>query len=357
MTDEPELPTPTTGMSYRPKLKDLLGFVVGIALFVLVLRWLAPDWGALRASATFDWRYAALGLLGTTLASFVTAARWRLLAEVMGGTKLPFSTYFHSLVWTRVLGQLPLLPTVAVDLVGRGWALRSAGSKRGLGHAATQVVLERMFDGMLPIVLLVWALAVRREWLPFAPGVSLGLFCAGFLLVAIPLLRPGVRVALRVYLWLKLRVSRRRLEQIEADAEAELAETPAVDARLATRVALLSLARYATVVLQFWGIAGAIGLTIAWDDMTAATSLAQLAGLLSVTPGGLGILEAGWAGGLGWVGLDSEPISLFVLAQRLGIISFFVLLTLASRPIYVRAKRQLEAHREDELRDHVESPA
>jgi uncharacterized protein (TIRG00374 family) len=333
MSDSPAvLPT-------RVRPRDLIGFAIGVALFVLVLRWLAPNWAALRASVSFDWRFAALGLLGTTLASFVTAARWRLLAEVMGGTRLSFTTYFHALVLTRVIGQF--LPMVAVDLLGRGLALQSAGSKRGLGHAATQVVLERLFDSVLPIVALLWAFAVSRAWLPWSPALSLALFCLGFLLLAIPCLRPGVHVALRLYLWLRVRVPRFRRQQIEADADAELAATPAVDAKLASKVALLSLARYATVILQFWGIARAVGIPIDWQQMTFATSVEQLAGWFSFTPGGLGILEAGWAGGLGFLGFETEPISLFVLAQRLGVIVFFTLLTIVSWPLATREKRKL----------------
>lgn len=343
MTPEPDPPSiPAARLPTRLRAKDLAGFAVGLVLFALVLRWLAPDWAELRAAARFDWRWALFGLLGTTLASFTTAARWRLLAEAMGGTKLPFVTYFHALVMTRVLGQF--LPTMAVDLVGRGMALRSAGSKRGLGHAATQVVLERMFDAVLPVVVLAWALSVRADLLPAEVplAASLAGFAGVFMLVAIPLLRPSVGVALRVYLWLKLRLPGARRKAVEAEAEAELAETPAVDAKLATQVAALSLARYATVVIQFWGIAGAIGLSISWSDMTAAASVAQLAGLLSLTPGGLGILEAGWAGALGWIGLGSAAIGLWVLGQRLGILGFFGLLTALSYPLAAQHKRARE---------------
>ncbi|HVI02230.1 MAG TPA: lysylphosphatidylglycerol synthase transmembrane domain-containing protein [Enhygromyxa sp.] len=326
----------------RVKPKDVLKLVVGVVLFVLVLRYLAPNWDALRASVRFDWRYAALGLLGTTIASFVTAARWKLLAEVMGGTKLAFSSYFYALVFTRVVGQV--LPTVLVDLIGRGAALQSAGSKRSLGHAAMQLVLERIFDGVLPMLMVLWAVVVSRGWLPMSPIASLALLCAGFLLLAIPLLRPSVHVALRVYLWLRLRIPWRRSAQIEARAEAELAETPAVDAKLATKVALLSLARYATVMLQCWGIAGAVGLLIPWDDMTAAASISQLASLVGITPGGLGIVEAGWAGGLAWVGItDPEQVSLCVLAQRFGFIAFFSILTIASYPFAAHEKRKRHA--------------
>lgn len=322
--------------------KDLLKLVLGVALFVVVLRYLAPNWDSLRASVIFDWRYAALGLLGSTIASFVTAARWKLLAEVMGGTKLAFSNYFFALVYTRVVGQF--LPTVLVDLVGRGMALQSAGSKRSLGHAAMQLVLERMFDGVLPAVMVLWWIAVSRSWLPVSPVASLGLFWGVFLLLAIPLLRPSVHISLRVYLWLRVRIPWRRSAQIEARAEAELAETPAVDAKLATKIAVLSLARYATVMLQCWGIAGAVGLLLPWDQLTAAASITQLAGFIGITPGGLGLIEAGWAGGLAWIGItDPEQVSLCVLAQRFGFIAFFSILTIASYPFAAHEKRKRHA--------------
>src|SRR5690606_31615168 len=135
-----------------------------------------------------------------------------------------------------------------------------------------QLVLERIFDGVLPIVMVAWAIVLSRGWLAMSPLAILALFCAVFLLLAIPLLRPSVHVALRVYLWLRLRIPRRRSAQIEAESEAELAEIPAVDTKLATWVAVLSLARYATVMLQCWGIAGAVGLLIPWEQMTAAAS-------------------------------------------------------------------------------------
>ncbi|PRQ09270.1 lysylphosphatidylglycerol synthase transmembrane domain-containing protein [Enhygromyxa salina] len=319
----------------RRRLEAALRFIVGAALFVVVLRWLAPNWGELAASVDLHLGWALVGVLGTTLASFVTAARWRLLAEVMGGTKLPFVAYFYGLVVTRLIGQFT--STLAMDLVGRGMALRSAGSERSLGHAATQVVLERIFDAALPLVLLTWALCVRDGWLPVSPLVSLALFCLGFLALAIPLLRPAVGVALRLYLWLKLRVARWRRKQIETDSKRELDAAPTVDAALAAKVATYSLLRFAAVVVQFWGIARAVGIQVSWDQMAGATPVAQLAGMLGLTPGGLGVLEAGWVVGLGWVGLASVAISLFVLAQRVGVIASFGLLSAISWPLAKRA--------------------
>lgn len=324
------------------RIKDALLFGLGLVLFALVLRWLAPDWNELATRVELDWRWALLGLLGTTLASFATAARWQLLAELMGGTKLPFSVYFHGLVATRLIGQFT--STMVMDLVGRGAALQAAGSERSIAHATMQVVLERLFDALLPVLLLGWAFGVRGQWFPFAPGLSLLLVCAVFTVVAIPLLGPCTRIALSVFAWLrpKLGAFRRwlaaKLRRAKTDAPAPSSETsqsaaidmPTVSLGIATKVAAYSLARFATVVLQFWGIANAVGLGLRWFEISAATPIAQLAGMLGLTPGGLGILEAGWAGGLGWVGLDAVAISLFVLAQRLGVIANFGLLTALS---------------------------
>ncbi|PRQ04380.1 hypothetical protein ENSA5_07830 [Enhygromyxa salina] len=320
----------------RNRLKSALRFVAGLALFAIVLRWLAPDWNELLASVDLDVGWALVGLAGTTAASFVTAARWRLLAEVMGGTKLPFAAYFYGLVVTRLLGQFT--STVAMDLVGRGAALRSAGSERGIGHAAMQVVLERTFDAVLPILLLVWALAVRDAWLPVGATLSLALFCLVFMALAIPLLGPAVRVALRLYLWIRLRVGKRRREQL-VEAESSFASAPIVNTKLAAKVATYSVLRFATVVIQFWGIARAVGIEVSWEQMTAATPFAQLASILGLTPGGLGVIEAGWAGGLGWIGLSVVSISLFVLAQRVGVIAYFGLLSAISWPL---AKREAD---------------
>jgi uncharacterized membrane protein YbhN (UPF0104 family) len=315
----------------RRRIKAALQLLVGVGLFVLVLRWLAPNWGELAERIDLHLGWALVGLLGTTIASFVTAARWKLLAEVMGGTRLPFLVYLHGLVLTRLLGQFT--STAAMDLVGRGLVLRSAGSERGIGHAAMQVVLERTLDAVLPLVLLGWAIAVHSDWLPMSAALSLLLACVLFVGLAIPLLRPGVHVTLRLYLWLKLHIDRIRRKQIEARADAE---PLVVDLELSAKVAGLSLLRFASVILQFWGIAATVGIELSWLQITSATSVAQLAGLIGLTPGGLGVLEAGWAGGLSWMGLDTIAISIFVLAQRIGVITFFGLLSAISWPLAKR---------------------
>jgi uncharacterized membrane protein YbhN (UPF0104 family) len=328
----------------RRRIKAAAQLLVGVALFVLVLGWLAPDWGELLDRVELDLGWALVGLSGTTLASFVTAARWKLLAEVMGGTRLPFVTYFYGLVLTRFLGQFT--STAVMDLVGRGHVLRSAGSEGSYGHAAMQVVVERSLDAVLPLVLLGWAIAVQLELLPIHPLASLLLACVVFVVLAIPLLRPGVHISLRLYRWLQPRLDRlrrwfarlfRRAVQTRPRAEPEL-EPLSVELELSAKVAGLSLARFATVTLQFWGIARAVGIELSWQQITIATPVQQITSMIGLTPGGLGVAEAGWAAGLVWIGLDAVAISIFVLAQRVGVIVFFGLLSAISWPLAKRPK-------------------
>lgn len=310
----------------------LIKFALGLALFAGVLWWLAPDWQALREAVTIVPLGLALALLGTALASVVTAYRWKLLTETMGGTPLPFGVYLHALVLTRFLGQF--VPTLAMDLVGRGVALRSAGSKRELGHAATQVVVERLLDVVLPITLFCWALlAFGSERV--SPGWTLLAVAVAFSAAAVALLRPMVTVALRAYGGV-----RRLLRRPDVPLE-PVPVTPATGAW----VVGLSLARFATVTLQFIGAGLGVGLAIPVLAMLAATAVAQIAGLLGFTPGGLGILEAGWAGGLRFVGRNEVEIGLFVLAQRLCIIGNFGLLSLVTLPL--SGRRQAAAARRD----------
>jgi uncharacterized membrane protein YbhN (UPF0104 family) len=217
-----------------------------------------------------------------------------------------------------------------MDTLGRGVALRSAGNERGLGHSLTPIVLERVFDLVLPIIVGIWALATREQLADVDPALALALAAAVFLALAVPLLAPLARLALAVYALFARR--RAGFEPSPID----------VSRGVAAGVAGLSLARFACVVLQFWAVALAFGIEVGWLEMAAATPLAQITSLMGFTPGSWGFQEIGWALGLGWVELAPEAIALFVLAQRVAVTSYFGVLSLISWPF---------ARRRPDLRD------
>lgn len=315
------LDTPTDP---KPKRKRQgLRWTVGLVTFAGIVWYLTPSWSELTAQVDVAGGWLALGFMGCAVAHLAVAARWKLLTEATGGNRLSLWAYLHSLLVTRFLAQFA--PSLAMDLVGRGVALRAAGSERGIGHATSMVVLERIFDLVLPALLLGWAVSLRSFGLE---AVALPLLLGGialFVVCAIPGLGPLARLAITVY----SRLTRK------AAGSFPVRVTP----RLSFTVASLSVARFAAVVLQFAGVGAGIGLALSWTEWATATPLAQLTALVGVTPGGLGVVEAGWWAGLAWVGVGRAATALFLLAQRTALITFLGALALATWPLGRAATR------------------
>ena len=306
-----------SGNPRRARLRSIALWALGASAFAALVIYLVPSWTDLRSRVDIAASHLLVGLAGAALAHVAVAARWKLLSEATGGTRLGFWAYLHSLLVTRFIGQFA--PSLATDLLGRGVALRTVGSKRGLGHATTLVVLERLYDLVIPALLVLWAFLVRRPGLADEAALLLALLTAGFLLLATPGLRPLARLALFVY----GRVARL------GDGELPVGVTTGVS----FQVALLGVARFVAVLVQFAGIGAGVGIILGWSDWMAATPLAQLTALVGVTPGGLGVVEAGWWAGLAWVGVEGPVIGLFLLAQRTALIAFLGVLSLASWPL------------------------
>ncbi len=313
-----------------------LRFGLGLALVGLLLWWLLPgpaERQALVERVHLHTHLLGLGLVASAVASIVTSARWRKISEdITGGPRLPFVVYFHSLVLSRVLGQVS--STLVMDLVGRGLALRRAGSAQGISHVAAQAALERVLDFLLPVLMLGWAAAVWRGALSVtAAWVSFVAVCAGFAVVAVPLFGPLARLAVLVH----ARLLGRWLRWRQPDtAPPPPAAPPHVPTALAAQIVALSLGRYLAVLVQFWAAAAAVGVVLEARQIAAATPVGQLASMAGFTPGGLGISELGWAGGLTWVGVDAPAVGLFVLTHRLVITASFAIFAAATWPAFRR---------------------
>lgn len=310
--------------SISPKVlaRGIGQFLLGVALFAGLIYWVAPSWDAIEGTVELHLPWLGVSLAGSLLATIVTAARWKLLSETMGTSRLPYGVYFHYLALTRVIGQV--LPTVLVDLFGRTAALKAAGSDSKLGQLIAPVILERLLDLLLPLTLLAWAIAIHTgapAWLD--PWLSLAVLVALFVSLAIPLLGPLVRLALRVYGAL------RKLRGKSTDTAEAM---PAVPLPLSGRVVTYSVLRYVGILIQYFGAGAGLGVTLDALVLVSAAPLAQLAGLVGITPGGLGVQEGGWVASLARLGVDEASIVVFMAGTRLMMSVNFGILSACSWP-------------------------
>lgn len=294
--------------------------VFGLGLLGALVAFLGPDWAEVNRRLEVQPAWVAVSLLGTTAAATFGALRWRLLNEHLTPTRLPFRTYFHYIVLTRLVGQFSSM--LLMDFVGRGIGLRTAGSKQALGQLVTPVILERVVDVIFPCIALGWAFAWHEPGGPADGWVgALVLTLAVATVAIVPLVRP----AARVILWAYGRVLRWRGRPFEAPEVV-------VPTRIAVAVTLLGLGRYVSVLVQFAGIGAAVGAVRALGVVASAFPVSQLSAILAITPGGLGVQDAGWAGALAWQSVDETSIAMFVLSIHAGIIVNFGILSVLSLP-------------------------
>lgn len=323
MTEPAAPPLPASARA-RAIAKGVLQLALGVGLFAAVVWWVAPPWDEVKDRIRPLPGWLLVSLAGSFVATLVSAARWKLLSEMMGGSHLPYGIYFHYLALTRVIGQV--LPTVLVDVLGRGAALKAAGSDSRLGQLIAPVVLERLLDLLLPLALLGWALAVHLGPLPLwlGPWSSLAALGVAFVLLTIPLLHPLVRFSLWSYGWLR-RLRRR-------DRTLPMPPATSVPVPLSARIVAFGVLRYAAIQFQYWGAGAGLGVLLPPLVLVMATPLAQLAGLVGITPGGLGVQEGGWVAALEQLGQDPASIVVFMAGTRLMMSVSFGVLTLLSWP-------------------------
>lgn len=250
----------------------------------------------LTMTALFAWLYGkgidfssvslpwlAVGAVLVAAMPVFTAVRWLILLDHMASIRGAFAAVMRSLFIVRFVGLFT--SAIAADVAGRfAFAARHTGKKRLL---AGSLIVDRGFD-----LALVGMMLPAGALLLFGAGTPLvgGALAVG-LLAPIPLFFAWNRLPARL-------------------------GVPPIGPRNYAVLWVLTASRWLLLAASTVAVAWAAGISASVLELLILTSLAQLAVIFAISPGGWGVLEAGWIGLLVAVGVDTSDAAMFALLQR-----------------------------------------
>lgn len=299
-----------------PKMKAmrrLLLWIVAIALMAGLVWWGREDLVKLR---DFRLPMAMVCLALTFCVALASVLKWRMALTRLGYIQGPgFRSLFHYFVLGRTLGLL--LPVDFTDFVVRSASL-SVGHSVPVGCAAYSIYFDRIFDIIAGLTIVVPSMLFIFGKLDLIPG----LYISGVLLVTmffvlrtgsartISLLRRIFEIGLKAFS--KLPWVGKHLVLPE-----EIVSSSQKMAGVMVGLYLLSVIKLFFNALRFVVIAEAIGLSLRSWALILFFPGAQLASVLSFTPGGLGITDWSWGGLLYAMGVNKVEIVPYLVSFRL----------------------------------------
>jgi uncharacterized membrane protein YbhN (UPF0104 family) len=288
--------------------------LISLILFGLILWWAGPDawWQVLTGTP----KHLVLALLMLGLAGMISAVRLRLVTVSIAGSPLPaWPRFFHLTMTARALGLV--IPRSISILGGKSVGLRAFGVP--LRRAAWTVIVDNAFDLCLLGVLVTPALIFLQWGGPALPLVVL-VFSLILILTGIIWWLTAQRRWRSLAAWLS------RLPWLGAvlHLDPDDAPTPLPQA-VAVKALGLSIMLNVALVLCYYHIARAIGLSHSWPLFAAGFPITQLSLVVALTPGGLGLFDASWYGVLLLGGVPQQEALNFVVAQRAYLFVFVLL--------------------------------
>jgi uncharacterized membrane protein YbhN (UPF0104 family) len=241
----------------------------------------------------------------------LVAVRWGLLLNAVAGRRVArYRDYFHYFVLGRLLGLF--LPKDLTDIGGRALYVRRL-HRAGLAEAGVSLLFDRGLDLLVAGASLV---AVLWYWLGFMDDVS-GLALLGAVGVSLGLVLTIAHRSLTVAAWRGFDAVRRVVTRLRHLPPPDPLPHHALSGPVLLLAFLASLAKFGLSTLRVWLFLWALGLHLPLAVTVLANPVGQASYALAVTPGGLGIFEAGWFGILVAAGLTTAAASTLVVAQRI----------------------------------------
>jgi glycosyltransferase 2 family protein len=292
------------------KWKVAIKWVLGLGIFALVF--VLGDVGSL-ARLRVTWTYV-LGILASTLAFiFVHTVRWKKIVDAVSHAKrLRFVPYWRWMVHSYTLGYI--IPRDISLLSVRTYFL-TQHEKLSLSASLFSVTLDRFLDMALFLIVVLPSFLFVTKGSSGAQCVALmAVFLAAFLLVIRWKGEETFRLLMGMYKRvLTLPIIRKR---VPAPADGARAEDSLGKVRFLP-ICLWTVLAYLLLVSRLFFTSRSLDVNLTFVQSLFIIPIIQIAGLVSVTPAGLGVLELGSWGALTLLHVPKEQILQFVVGQRI----------------------------------------
>lgn len=310
-------------------LKTILSFAVGLILFAVII-WLGGGLDSLHQLTQIQIAPLLLGFLATIGINASVAFRWGTLANTLAGRRVTgWFEYFHYFVIGGALGFV--LPKDLPDIGGRALWLNQRHDLP-LTQASASVVLDRLFDLLSSAA---FALAAIPFFVGFVDAVTGLLLMGAAVLIVGGLLLVAYRPLMNLAAWgMNLGIHLVNLVPGLRKRQPKKLDFVDLDRGVTLKVYLLTVLKFFFTASRLALFAWALNLPISPLLFFIGLPVAQMSYVFAFTPGGLGILEAGWLAILTLGGVSTQDGSLFVVGQRILLYILYAILTLVSQVIY-----------------------
>lgn len=271
----------------------------------------------------------------TFVVAFISVIKWKIALKRLGHMEgLVLGSLLHYFLLGRTLGLL--LPVDFTD-----FAVRSASLKVGhsvpVGSAAYSIYFDRIFDIIVGGTLVVPSMLFIFGKIDFFTGLyfSAILLVMSFFILKIQSKRVLSLIKGLFEFGMKVISNLPWLGKHFVLPDERLRSSEGL-VKMMVWMYLLSLVKLIFNALRFVVIAEAIGLSINSSDLMLFFPGAQLASVLSFTPGGLGITDWSWGGLLYAMGVSKAEIVPYLVSFRLVISASLVALLGISTLFYGR---------------------
>lgn len=289
------------------RIKRSAGLLFGLALFGGII-YLLSGADSFAAMGSISGRHLVAITVVTLTINGVTAFRWKLLLSGLGIANVRWRILFENITLAKLTGHAfsDLFGDIAVRIHGLH---HEKVSVRGVLFS---VAAEKTFEAFLLLsVLAGWfCLAVKDAGVTASNSYGL--------LIIVVVLALFSQLPFRVAFWW---VNRK-------NGDPKGYEQIALGFLPGLQVAGLSLVKYLLVAVRYATVFRMLGITINPLGVFYGTSFAHLGLVGSITPGGLGLVEAGWTGYLSYLRVNTGAIGQFLLVQRVVITICIALATL-----------------------------